>query len=113
MPFSLQTGREGSSDAEIDYRYKGAKLPPIHPGRILLEDMKDEKVSINALAQAIRVPANRISLIVNERRAITADTLATLFGTSPEYWLNIQNQYDLASIDRDAVRREVLPRRAA
>jgi len=78
--------------------------------------MKDEEVSINALAQAIRVPANRISLIVNERRAITADTalrLATFFGTSPEYWLNIQNQYDLARIDRDAVRHEVLPRRAA
>ena len=53
---------------------KEAKLPPIHPGRILLEDMKDEAVSINALAQSIRVPANRISLIVNERRAITADT---------------------------------------
>jgi addiction module HigA family antidote len=78
--------------------------------------MKDEEVSINALAQAIRVPANRISLIVNERRAITADTalrLATFFGTSPEYWLNIQNHYDLACIDGDAVRRQVLPRRAA
>jgi antitoxin HigA-1 len=95
---------------------KRVKLPPIHPGRILLEDMKDEEVSINALAQAIRVPANRISLIVNEKRAITADTalrLATFFGTSPEYWLSIQNQYDLACIDSDAVRREVLPRRAA
>jgi antitoxin HigA-1 len=95
---------------------KSAKLSPIHPGRILLEDMKDEEVSINALAQAIRVPANRISLIVNERRAITADTalrLATFFGTSPEYWLNIQNQYDLACIDKDAVRRQVLPRQAA
>jgi antitoxin HigA-1 len=80
---------------------KATKLPPIHPGKILLEDMKDEEVSINALAQAIRVPANRISLIVNEKRAITADTalrLATFFGTSPEYWLSIQNQYDLACI---------------
>jgi addiction module HigA family antidote len=95
---------------------KGAKLPPIHPGRILLEDMKDEEVSINSLAQAIRVPANRISLIVNETRAITADTalrLATFFGTSPEYWLSIQNQYDLVCIDRDTIRREVLPRAAA
>jgi addiction module HigA family antidote len=78
--------------------------------------MKDEEVSINSLAQAIRVPANRISLIVNETRAITADTalrLATFFGTSPEYWLSIQNQYDLACIDRDTIRREVLPRAAA
>src|ERR1035441_5644844 len=68
---------------------KGArKLPPIHPGRILLEDMKDEQISINGLAQAIRVPANRISLIVNEKRGITADTparLARYFGTSAQY----------------------------
>ena len=46
------------------------------PGRILLEDLKDEGISINGLAQAIRVPANRISLIVNEKRGITADTAA-------------------------------------
>ena len=64
------------------------KLPPIHPGKILLEDMKDEGISINGLAQAIRVPANRISLIVNERRGITADTAARLgryFGTSAQH----------------------------
>jgi len=46
------------------------KLQPIHPGRILLEDMKDEEISINGLAQAIRVPANRISLIVNGKRGL-------------------------------------------
>ena len=74
------------------------KLPPIHPGKILREDMKDEDVSINGLAQAIRVPANRISLIVNGKRNITADTaprLGRYFGTSAQYWLNIQNRYDL------------------
>jgi addiction module HigA family antidote len=63
------------------------KLPPIHPGRILLEDLKDEQISINGLAQAIRVPANRISLIVNEKGGITADTAARLgryFGTSAQ-----------------------------
>jgi addiction module HigA family antidote len=78
------------------------KLPPIHPGRILLEDLKDEQISINGLAQAIRVPANRISLIVNEKRGITADTAARLgryFGTSAQYWLNIQNRFDLDCID--------------
>ncbi len=52
------------------------KLPPIRPGKILLEDMKDEEISINGLAQAIRVPANRISLIVNGKCGITADTAA-------------------------------------
>jgi addiction module HigA family antidote len=92
------------------------KLAPIHPGRILLEDLKDEGISINGLAQAIRVPPNRISLIVNEKRAITADTAARLgrfFGTSAQHWLNIQNRYDLDSIDEAAIARDVIPRQAA
>ena len=92
------------------------KLPPVHPGRILLEDLKDEGISINGLAQAIRVPANRISLIVNEKRGITADTAARLgryFGNSPQYWLNIQNRFDLDSIDQDAIERDVIPKQAA
>jgi antitoxin HigA-1 len=92
------------------------KLPPIHPGKILLEDMRDEEISINGLAQAIRVPANRISLIVNGKRAITADTAARLaryFGTSAQYWLNIQNRFDLDSIDPAVIERDVIPKRAA
>jgi antitoxin HigA-1 len=95
---------------------RGKKLPPIHPGKILLEDMKDEGISINALAQAIRVPANRISLIVNEKRGVTADTASRLgryFGTSAQYWLNIQNRYDLDSIDKAAIERDVIPKKAA
>ena len=94
----------------------GKKLPPIHPGRILREDMKDEEISINGLAQAIRVPANRISLIVNEKRGITADTASHLgryFGTSAQYWLNIQNRFDLDSIDKAVIERDVIPKKAA
>jgi addiction module HigA family antidote len=92
------------------------KLAPIHPGKILFEDMRDEEISINGLAQAIRVPANRISLIVNGKRGITADTAARLgryFGTSAQYWLNIQNRFDLDSIDQAIIERDVLPKRAA
>ena len=88
------------------------KLPPIHPGKILREDMQDEEISINGLAQAIRVPANRISLIVNEKRGITADTAARLgryFGTSAQYWLNMQNRFDLDSIDQAVIERDVIP----
>src|SRR5580692_8413058 len=94
----------------------GKRPPPVHPGKILLEDMKDEEISINGLAQAIRVPANRISLIVNEKRGITADTAARLaryFGTSAQYWLNIQNRFDLDSIDQVAIERDVIPKQAA
>ena len=92
------------------------KLPPIHPGKILHEDMKDEEISINGLAQAIRVPANRISLIVNGKRSITADTAARLgryFGTSAHYWLNIQNRFDLDSLDHAVIERHVIPKRVA
>jgi addiction module HigA family antidote len=95
---------------------EGEKLPPIHPGKILLEDLKDEEISINGLAQAIRVPANRISLIVNQKRGISADTAARLgryFGTSAQYWLNIQNRFDLDSIDQAVIERDVIPKRVA
>ncbi len=91
-------------------------LLPIHPGKILLEDLRDEEISINFLARATRVPANRISLIVNGRRSISADTamrLARFFGTTPQYWMNLQNQYDLACVDKAAIERDVLPRVAA
>ena len=74
-------------------------LDPIHPGEILLEDfMKPLEISINKLAREIGVPPNRISAIVNRRRAITADTalrLGMYFGVSPEIWLNLQADYDL------------------
>src|ERR1035437_7759173 len=92
------------------------KLAPIHPGRILREDMKDEGISINGLAQAIRVPANRISLIVNGKRGVSAETAARLgryFGTSPQYWLNIQNRFDLDSLDKAVIERDVIPKKAA
>jgi addiction module HigA family antidote len=74
-------------------------LPPIHPGEVLKEEfMKPVGLSANALARAIRVPANRISAIVNAERGVTADTalrLAKALGTTPDFWLNLQKQYDL------------------
>ena len=74
------------------------KLPPIHPGELLRDELGEIGVSLNELARALRVPMNRISAIVNGKRAITVDTamrLARYFGTSPQYWLNLQIAYDL------------------
>lgn len=75
------------------------KLPPIHPGEILkTEFMEPLNLSANKLAQAIKVPANRISAIVNGSRSITGDTamrLAKAFGTSSAFWMNLQSRYDL------------------
>ena len=72
---------------------------PVHPGEMLREEfMKPMGISINGLALELHVPVTRISEIVNERRGITADTalrLARHFGTSPEFWLNIQKSYEL------------------
>jgi antitoxin HigA-1 len=95
------------------------KLPPIHPGELLYDELKEIGTSLNELARALRVPMNRISAVVNGKRSITADTamrLARYFGTSPQYWLNLQSAYDLevAAIKIGSkINREVLPRNAA
>lgn len=74
-------------------------LEPIHPGEILREEfMKPLGISINRLARDLDVPPNRISVIVNGARAITADTalrLGIYFGVSPEIWLNLQADYEM------------------
>ena len=74
-------------------------LAPVHPGEILREDfMKPLGLSVNRLALELHVPATRIGEIVNERRRITAETalrLARYFQTNAEFWLNLQNFYDL------------------
>lgn len=74
-------------------------LDPITPGEILREDfMEPLEISINQLARDLSVPPNRISEIVNGRRAITADTALRLqlyFGVEAQFWLNLQNDFDL------------------
>lgn len=73
--------------------------PPIHPGVTLYEDVMQElDLSANQVAQILGVPANRISEIVRGRRAVTADTalrLAEWLGTSAEFWMRLQEKYDL------------------
>ena len=80
------------------------KLPPVHPGEILLEDfLKPLGLSQYRLAKSLSVPPRRINEIVLGKRAITADTalrLARFFGTSDRFWLNLQAAYDL-DVERD------------
>jgi addiction module HigA family antidote len=90
------------------------RLPPVHPGEVLLEDfMKPLELSQYRVAKDIGVSAMRISQIVNGKRAVTADTamrLARYFGTSPDVWLRLQARYDLevAQIDHgDRIEQEV------
>jgi len=70
----------------------------IHPGEHLAEELKELGMSAAELARRVDVPTNRITGILNGQRAITGDTalrLAHFFGTSPEFWLNLQSLYDL------------------
>ena len=75
------------------------RLPPIHPGEILLEEfLKPMGISQYRLAKATSVPARRINEVVHGKRSITADTalrLSRFFGMSDRFWLNLQTRYDL------------------
>ena len=71
---------------------------PIHPGEILSDELTELNLSASALARQINVPPNRISQIIQGKRAITGDTALRLghwFGMSPQFWLNLQSQFDL------------------
>ena len=94
------------------------RMRPVHPGEVLREDyLAPLGLSVNALAQALAVPATRIHEIVKERRAITADTaerLARYFGGDAASWLALQASYDLKTLPtRAEIEQRVQPREAA
>jgi addiction module HigA family antidote len=71
---------------------------PIHPGEILADELSEIGISSAELARTLHVPANRISQIIAGKRAISADTalrLARHFGTTPDFWMNLQKMYEL------------------
>ena len=89
---------------------------PIHPGEHLAEELRELDISAAELARQIDVPVNRVTGIINGQRGITADTALRLghwFGTSPEFWLNLQKLYELR-LAREEIGERVkkLPRRA-
>jgi addiction module HigA family antidote len=101
-------------------RKKTDRIPFPHPGETIREDfLKPLGMSVNKLALELRVPATRMTEIVNGRRGVTADTalrLARYFNTTPKFWLNLQASYDLAIVAASKaheIERTVLPRAAA
>lgn len=75
-----------------------------HPGRLLKRELEARELSANRLALDIGVPSGRITDILNGRRAITADTAVRLghyFGNNPQFWLDLQSQFDIAVVERD------------
>ena len=92
------------------------KLPPIHPGEILGDELEETGLSAKQLADAIHVPPNRLYQILSGKRNVTADTalrLSRYFGTSADFWMNLQRAFEL-----DLARRQIgkqinrIPRRA-
>ena len=81
------------------------RLPPVHPGEILREEMDERDLSANALAEALNIPTNRITAILNGQRGVTAETahrLSLHFGTTSEFWLNLQKTWELRCAEIEA-----------
>jgi addiction module HigA family antidote len=80
-------------------------MPPVaHPGRLLKRELEARGLSANRLALDLGVPSGRITDILNGRRGITADTAVRLgryFGNRPQFWLDLQSQYEIALVERD------------
>jgi len=79
--------------------------PPIHPGEILGDELREIGISANQLARQLKVPQNRISQIIAGKRAITGDTALRLghwFRNSAEFWLNLQSAYELRLAEQAA-----------
>jgi addiction module HigA family antidote len=77
----------------------------IHPGEVLRDELEVLGVTPTELARQIKVPANRLSQIINKKRSVTGDTALRLghwFGVDPQFWINLQSQYDLALAMHDA-----------
>ena len=105
--FEWPEGSVGPVNVEIvDYHEEAVMVQhAIHPGEHLAEELTALGMSAAALAREIRVPTNRITGIINGERAITGDTalrLGHFFGSSPEFWLNLQSLYELRLAQRKA-----------
>jgi|SRR5580700_1470858 addiction module HigA family antidote len=87
-------------------------MRPVHPGEVLLEEyLKPLNLSVNALAKALHLSPSRVNDIVLQRRGISADTavrLARYFGSSAQFWLNLQSAYDLRVAERSAGTRKAV-----
>ena len=82
----------------------------VHPGEILKDELEEMGVSPMAFACQINMPLNRISRIIAGKRSVTGDTALRFghwFGTGPQFWLNLQEQVDLAAADRSGIAKPV------
>ena len=94
-------------------------MRPVHPGEVLRDELEELGVSANALSKALGVPVNRVTMILNGQRGVSADTalrLARYFGTTPQLWLNLQKSWELRQAEIQAgheIAERVRPRQSA
>ncbi len=94
-------------------------MRPVHPGEILRGELDELGLSANALSKELGVPVNRVTMILNGQRGVSADTalrLARYFGTTPQLWLNLQKTWELRQAEIAAGReiaKRVTPRQSA
>ncbi|MYD96144.1 MAG: HigA family addiction module antidote protein [Gammaproteobacteria bacterium] len=113
--------RQDVDQHSVDFRgvTSGRRLPAIHPGEILRDEfLRPMNITVYRLAKALNVSRPRLNDIVLARRAVTTDTalrLGRYFGTTPEFWINLQTRYDLDVAERTTrrrIEREVRPHAA-
>ena len=104
--------REDVDRRQVDFSdvESGRRLPPVHPGEVLRDEfLTPMTLSVYRLARVIKVPRPRLNDIVLGRRGVTVDTalrLGRYFGTTPEFWINLQTRYDLDVAER-TIRRDI------
>lgn len=104
--------REDIDHRQVDFSdvESGRRLPPVHPGEVLRDEfLTPMTLSVYRLARVIKVPRPRLNDIVLGRRGVTVDTalrLGRYFGTTPEFWINLQTRYDLDLAER-TIRRDI------
>lgn len=82
-------------------------MRPVHPGQVLREELDELGLSTNALSKALGVPVNRVTMILNGQRGVSADTalrLARYFGTTPQLWLNLEKTWELRQAEIESGR---------
>ena len=80
-------------------------MQPVHPGEVLREELDELGLSANALSKALGVPVNRVTMILNGQRGVSADTalrLARYFGTTAQLWMNLQKTWELRQAEIEA-----------
>ncbi len=104
--------------AQFSETVTGSRLAPVHPGEVLRDEfLAPMGLSVYALAQALKVSRARLNDLVRGRRAVTTDTalrLGRYFGTTPDFWINLQVRYELdaSAALRAQIEREIAPRAA-